>query len=641
MKTRIRREDVIVDSRYKFFNIVLLAFTALVLFRLWYVQIFRGDYYAEVSQRNRMRKIEIPAPRGMIFDRHGKLILGNRPFFDLVYIPQYVENKEVTLNILSRILHAPVSSFERRLKLASSGPKYAPIILKRNLSLNEVSVIESNKIFIPGIDVAIAPRRDYRPEISPHLTGYLAEIDEAQLAELNSDEPENPYFAGDLVGKQGIERRFEKHLRGRRGYRFIQVDAFGRQTKQQDLVDWELPIQPAVPGDDIELTIDLDLQLASRDAFKGKYGAVVVMNPKTGEVYSLISSPGFDPNMYQEGLSQEEWKALISNPFNPLYDKTTGGEYPPGSVYKAVVAIAALNEGVVNQDTSFFCPGHYQLGDQTFHCWERKGHGRVSIERALYRSCDVYFFEVGVQLGVEKIAEYAFKLGLGRQLGLGLNTEKLGLIPTSAWKQLTTRLPWTKGDTPNVAIGQGYDLVTPMQIANLYSTIANGGTVLRPYLLRRIANQAGQTIGEQKPETVWSITDIRPEVFKIVQSALKEVVMNAEGTGKNARVEGVDVAGKTGSAQVVSLKKNRNSLDVSMKWKEHALFAAFAPVQDPEIVVSVVSENDLVGGGGAAAAPVAGKILQTYFKLKAQRSGQSPLTIGTSEENAGPQNVRQ
>jgi penicillin-binding protein 2 len=629
MKPMIRRDNIVVESRFMAFSIGVLAISALLMFRLWYVQIFRGDYYAQVSQRNRIRKIEIPAPRGMIFDRNGKIVLGNRPFFDLVYVPQYVKDRELTLKILSRILHVPMQSLDRKLKQSSSGPKYLPVIIKRNLSLNEVSVIETNKMFLPGIDITVAPRRDYRSDISPHLTGYLAEIDENALNKLNAKNADNPYLPGDLIGKQGLERKLEKFMRGKRGYRFIQVDALGRQTKQQELVDWELPTQPAVPGNDVELTIDLELQLATREAFKGKYGAVIAMNPNSGEILAMLSSPGFDPNMYQEGLSQEDWKALITNPFNPLYDKTTGGEYPPGSVYKAVVAIAALNEGIVTPESSFFCPGFYVLGDQRFHCWERHGHGYVSLKKALYRSCDVYFYEIGVQLGVDKLAEYANQLGLGRKLGVALNTEKPGLIPTSAWKLLTTRVPWTKGDTPNVAIGQGYDLVTPIQLANLYSTIANGGKVLRPYLVKRITNQVGSLIREQKPKTISEVGNIRPEVFSIVRNYLAEVVNHDDGTGKRAALKNIRVAGKTGSAQVVSLKKNNKFDDVSMKWKEHALFAAFAPLENPEIAVAVVSENDAIGGGGAAAAPVAGKILETFFRLKDERNGVKPkLTVG-------------
>jgi penicillin-binding protein 2 len=638
MKPLIRKDNIVVESRFMAFSVVVLSMTLLLMFRLWYVQIFRGDYYAQISQRNRIRKIEIPAPRGVIYDRLGKVVLGNRPFFDLVYVPQYVKDREMTLKILSRILHVPIQQLDRRLKMTASNPKYMPVIIKRNLTLNEVSVIEANKMFLPGIDIIVAPRRDYRPEISPHLTGYLAEIDENMLNRMNQKDAENAYLPGDLVGKQGLERKLEKYLRGKRGYRFIQVDALGRQTKTQDLVDWELPIQPALPGNDVELTIDLDLQIAARDAFKGKYGAVIAMNPKNGEILAMQSSPGFDPSMYQDGFSQEEWKALISNPFNPLYDKTTGGEYPPGSVYKAVVAIAALQERVVTPDTAFFCPGYYNLGDQRFHCWERHGHGSVSLKKALYRSCDIYFYEVGVQLGVDKIAEYALKLGLGRKLGVNLNTEKPGLIPTSAWKMLTTRIPWTKGDTPNIAIGQGYDLVTPIQIANLYSTIGNGGKIWRPFLIKRVTNQVGQKVGDQKPKLLWKANEIRPEVFAVVKEYLADVVNHQEGTGKKAALKHIRVAGKTGSAQVVSLKKNNKFDDVSMKWKEHALFAAFAPVEDPEIAVAVVSENDAIGGGGAAAAPVAGKILETYFRLKEERSGVRPaLTIGHKpEEDAKP-----
>jgi penicillin-binding protein 2 len=628
LKSRVRSGQIIVENRYRFLAIIILCFTSLLSVRLWFVQVYRGPYYRQASQRNRIRQIEVPAPRGMIVDRLGKTILGNRPFFDLAFIPQYVKDKDETLKILSRILHIPIRSLERRIRIAGGGPRYLPIVLKKNLNLDEVSTIEANKMFLPGVDVIVAPRRDYGEVYAPHMIGYLSEIDDVTLKRINKTNPEARYFPGDLIGKQGLEKRYEKFLRGKRGYRFIQVDALGRQTQQQDLVDWELPVQPAIPGNDVELSIDRELQIVVSEAFRGKYGAIVVLNPQTFEILSMISSPGFDPNLYQEGISRGEWKALVSNPFNPLYDKTSGGEYPPGSIYKAVVAIAALQEGVVTTETKVTCPGYYTLGDQTFHCWERRGHGIVNLRKALYRSCDVYFYETGVQLGVDKIAEYALKLGLGRLPGLRLNTEKAGLIPNSAWKQLTQRVPWTKGDTPNVSIGQGYNLVTPLQIASLYATIGNGGVVRRPYVVQRITDNVGREVFREKGSELWKITDIDPQVLNTVKDMLRDVVEHPDGTGKNSKVNGVSVAGKTGSVQVVSLKRNRNFEDVSMKWREHALFAAFAPVDNPEIALAIVSENDAVGGGGASAAPVAGKIIKAFFRLKKERLQANKIARG-------------
>ncbi len=618
--TRIhKQESLLIESRFMWASILVLAVISGLLFRLWYVQIYKGDYYKDVSERNRVRRIEIPAPRGIIYDRHGEVILGNSPFFDLVFIPQYVQDRDTTFKILARLLHVAPSRFEGRLEMAQGQPKFLPITLKRNMSQHEVSIIEANKIFLPGIEVRVSPRRDYGPNIPPHMIGYLREIDPKAMENLNQKTPENPYLLGDLVGKQGIEFRWEEYLRGHRGYRLIQVDAFGRQTQSFEENGWQYPSVAAVPGSDLELTIDKELQKATKDAFAGKNGAVVVLNPQNGEILAAISEPGFDPRAMQTGLSGEDWRQLIENPFKPLLDKTTGGEFPPGSVYKPVIAMAALEEHVIDQNKTYHCPGYFTLGNRRFYCHERRGHGTVNLLAAMMKSCDVFFYQVGVELGVDRIARYAKAFGLGQSLNIKLNMERPGLIPTSAWKMLVHRFPWAAGDTPNVSIGQGYNLMTPMQMASLYASIANGGKVLRPFLVNRVTNHVGETVFEHQPEMIKKIKEISPETFQVVRNTLMAVVMDPKGTGKNANVPGTTVAGKTGSVQVVSLKKNRNQADVSMNWKEHAMFAAFSPVENAEIAVAIVSQNDTVGGGGRSAAPVAGKIIAAYWRLKREK----------------------
>lgn len=632
MKKIFRRESVVVENRFFWASVVLVGMTSILILRLWFVQVYRGEYYRRISENNRIRKIEIPSPRGIILDRYGQVLLGNRPFFDLAYIPQYVKDKETTFKVLSRLLHVPIATFEKRLQLSAGQPKFLPINLKRNLSIHEVSTVQSNRVFLPGIDISVAPRRDYQPDTPAHLLGYLGEINKSKLEELNRHNNENPYMMGDLIGKQGIEARWEPHLRGKRGYRMIQVDAFGRQSHLFDRDRWNLPEVAAVPGDDIILTIDAELQKTTVDAFRGKYGAVVVMNPKNGQILSIVSEPGFDPSIYQVGLSGEEWRALLSDPYHPFLDKTTGGEFPPGSTYKAVVALAALEEKVVDPQSRFFCPGHFTTGNQVFHCHIREGHGQVNMREALMRSCDVYFYRVGVELGVDRIAKYARALGLGQRLGLPLNMERPGLVPTTAWKKLTHRLPWAPGETPPIAIGQGYNLVTPIQLASLYATIANGGSIWKPQIVNKVVSHVGKLILEESPQLIRTVPYISPATYAAVREGLESVVMDEQGTGKRARVEGVRIAGKTGSVQVVSLKKNHNQRDVSMKWKEHAMFAAFAPVEDPEIVVAVVSENDSIGGGGASAAPIAGKILNQYWRLKKQRTPVAAAAAQTVRE---------
>ncbi len=618
MKRIFNQESILVENRFLWASLVVFVISGALLFRLWFLQIYRGEYYQRVSERNRVRRIEIPAPRGIIYDRHGDVVLGNRPFFDLVYIPQYVKDNDTTFKILSRLLHVPASSFKKRLRVNFGRPKFLPISLKRNLSQHEVSTIEANKVFLPGIEVRVAPRRDYKADVSAHMVGYLREIDPRSLKKYNKQNEDNPYLPGDLIGKQGLESKWEKYLRGKRGYRLIQVDAYGRQTQSSEK-DWNFPSVAAIPGSDLVLTIDAELQKFVKKTFNGKYGAIVVLNPRTGEILAQVSEPGFDPEMMQTGLSQEDWRRLTSNQFKPFLDKTTGGEFPPGSIYKPIIAMAALEEKNITPSTTYNCPGYFVLGDSVFHCHKRGGHGLVNLKKALVSSCDVFFYHIGVDLGVDRIARYAKAFGLGARLGVRLNMERPGLVPTSAWKQLVHRFPWTAGDTPNISIGQGYNLMTPMQMASLYATIANGGTVWKPYLVKSVTNHVGETVLEQRPQPLKSVGIISPKNFEIIRSMLHAVVEDPKGTGRNAAIPGRTVAGKTGSAQVVGLKKNRNQDDVSRKWKEHAIFTAFSPVKNAEIVIAVVSQNDVVGGGGRTAAPIAREIISKYWELKENR----------------------
>ena len=636
MSRHYKQESPLVEKRFLWSNILLILIFSTLTVRLWYLQVYKGDYYRKISENNRIRRIEVPAPRGMIFDKNGQVVLGNRPFFDLVYIPQYVKDTETTLRIIASLLHEPVSSFERMLRASRGRPKFLPTTLKRNLSIHEVSLIESNKVFLPGIEINVAPRRDYNDHTPPHIVGYMGEISAKNLKAKNEEDPDNPYLPGDLIGKQGLESRWEKELRGKRGYRLIQVDAFGRQTSMFEHEGWSLPVRPAVPGSDLILTLDIELQKAVKKAFQGKNGAVVVMNPRNGEILAMLSSPDYKPSIYQDGLSVDKWQSLILDPFKPLFDKTTGGSFAPGSVYKPVVALAALSENLVTSATKHNCRGAFELGRDVFHCWHRGGHGKTDMRNALMKSCDIYFYNIGVELGVDKIAKYALDLGLGERLGVMLNKEDPGLIPTTAWKKKSSRYGWTLGDIPSIAIGQGANLLTPVQIASLFGTIANGGKVWRPFIVRRVVNHVGETILEHRPELIKTSKFISQEHFALMRDILKDVVMSPQGTGRRARVPGVTVAGKTGSAQVVNLKRNRNrrTSTVSMKWQEHAMFAAFSPVEDAEIALAIVSENDQHGGGASSAAPIAGKIIAAYWELKKNAKPEQHLKVSQKPETA-------
>ncbi len=629
---RRHSESPIHEGRFLAGGLAIFLVLAVLLIRIWYLQIYKGEYYLQISENNRIRRMDIAAPRGMIYDHVGRLILGNRPFFDLILIPQYIQSEERTLRVISNLLHVSFADLQAEVRRVRGQPKFLPVILKRNLSLHEVAIIEGQKSFLPGIDINIAPRRDYHDDSPAHILGYVGEISAEAMKSMNQKDPENPYLMGELIGKHGLELQWEQQLRGKRGYKYIQVDALGRQTRLAEDMGWKFPISQAVPGVDLTLTLDMELQRVAVQAFQGKQGTVIAMNPQNGEILAMVSSPDFNPAIYQEGISQEKWQALVNDPFKPLFDKTTGGTFPPGSAYKTIVAIAALEEGIINPNSTYFCPGVFTLGRQPFHCHKRQGHGTINLSQALLLSCDVYFYHLGMELGIDRIAKYAKAFGLGQKLGFRLNREEPGLIPTTDWWRKYFHSAPNKGDIPSLAIGQGANSVTPLQLASVYATIANGGKVWRPYIVKKATNSSGETVFEQKPDLIREVTLIKPETYKLMRDFLLQVVEDPRGTGKRARVEGVQVAGKSSTVQVVSLKKTSNIKAARMQWREHALFTAFAPVDNSEILVAVVSENDLTGGGGAAAAPVAQKILQAYWDAK---NGKSPVveTLAPAKEN--------
>lgn len=597
-------------------SFILILFISLLALRAWFLQIYRGDYYTKLSENNRIRRIDIPAPRGLIYDRYGKLILGNKRMYDLLYIPQYVQNEEETLKALSKLLHRDPSSFAKIIKRHRGEPKFIPILLKQNLSIHERSLIESNKDKLSGIDIRGVSKRKYQPDLPVHLIGYLSEH------RGDSQEEDYTYLPGDLSGKQGLERVWEKELRGERGFRYTQVDALGREVNSEDnLVRFSLPEIKAIPGNEIHLTIDWDLQQAALKAFRGKNGAVIVMNPQNGQILALLSAPSYDPQIFQDGLSVDQWESLLNDPFKPLFDKTTGGLFSPGSVYKPLIGLAALEEGIISSKNTHHCSGLIKLGSRKFHCHNRWGHGSVNLTKAMLSSCDVFFYQLGIDLGIDRMEKYARDFYLGEKLDFNLNKEYAGLVPSAKWKREVQGGSVTAGDLANLAIGQGALLMTPLHMASFFSTIANMGYVWRPYVVDHLSDKHGNITLQNKPELLHEVAFVKKVNFKLIKEALYEVVENVQGTGHKAHLPGIPVAGKTGSVQVVSLEKNRSRAKstVSMKWQEHSMFASFSPLEEPEVVVIIVSEHDSEGGGGAQSAPIARSILEAYWNGKKMR----------------------
>jgi len=587
--------------------VTLSLFASTVFFllftRLWYLQILKTESFRDLSENNRLRFLPVAASRGGILDRNGKELVKNRPSFSVAVIQKDVQDKDALLDRLARILKVERKELEERWEKGKGRAKYYPIVLASGISREQLEVLEENNLSLPGVNIEMKPVRDYTNGIlAAHLLGPIGEVTEADL---DSDAFQE-YNPGDYVGKSGIERSWEQDLHGADGGRQIEVDALGRVLRN-------IRESRPVDGNTLILTIDQELQKTAEQAFGDQAGAAVAMDVNSGEILAFVSNPGFDPALFSGRMTPQQWDSYLNDRRHPLENKALKGQYPPGSTFKIVTALAALEEGVIDEQSSVVCTGSYTMGTKKFGCWDKKGHGRVTLRRALKESCDVYFYQLGERLGVDRIAAYARKLGLGTPMGVGLESEKGGLIPTIAWKEKKFKKKWYSGETLPVAIGQGYVLMTPVQLASMIATVANEGTVYRPHLVKKVMDQDGKLLKEFLPEIIGT-TGIKPASYELVKEGLAAVVNERGGTGGLARLYEVKVAGKTGTSQVVKLPDSKGY--VPYQFRDHALFVAFAPYDKPEIAVAVVIEHGMHGGGSAA--PIAGRILKAYFEGKGQ-----------------------
>lgn len=582
--------------------VVVTVLFFLLLLRLWYLQIIKVDDYRAMSENNRLRFLPVAASRGALMDRNGTVMVNNRPSFSLSIIPQEVKDVEGMLDRLATLLKLDRAELQERWEKTKGRARYYPVVIAVNITQDQVEIVEENRLRLPGVEVSVKPIREYAFQNSAaHLLGYIGEVSDKELdAPAYSD-----YNPGDYIGKNGIEKAWENELHGSDGGRQLEVDSRGRVLR---VISENSP----TVGNSLVLTVDSRLQRTAEQAFGGQAGAAVVMNVYNGEVLAFVSNPTFDPSLFAGRIPADIWKGYLEDKRHPLENKALSGQYPPGSTFKMVTALAGLEAGVINENTSVYCDGAYEMGSSKFRCWSKSGHGSVNLRKSLKESCDVYYYQLGEKLGVDRIAAIAERFMLGRELGIGLQHEKKGLIPTVAWKLKRFGKKWFPGETLPVAIGQGYVLMTPIQLVSMVATVANEGTIYRPHLVKRVVDPDGKTVKEFSPE-VLGTTGISPASFKKVKQGLFAVVNDPGGTGANARLWDVKVAGKTGTSQVVKLGEDRKKA-VAYQYKDHGLFVAFAPFDKPEIAVAVVVEHG--GGGGAVAAPIAGKILRSYFDLQ-------------------------
>ncbi len=587
--------------------VVALCFSALVG-RLWYLQLLQGDYFRQQSENNRVRLVDVPPRRGRIYDRKGRLLADNRPAFTLAVVPEDVSDWGQLARRLHRLVGINPAELVKARAAHRGQPPFKPIRVHSHLNRQELALLETFRYELPGVKVLVEYRRAYlSPRMTAHAIGYLGEINQRELAAA----PRSLYRMGDYVGRYGLEASRERMLHGRRGARQVEVDALGRELEVLDEVH-------AVPGNSLVLSLDLDLQRAAAKALKGEAGAVVALSPKTGEVYCLYSAPSFDQNRFITGLTDQQWRAISTDERHPLKDRAISGLYPPGSTYKIVTAAAGLAEGVITPETTFFCSGQIPFGRRVYKCWAIKkgGHGHVDLHKAIRESCDVYFYRVGMRLGVDRLARYARAFGLGRPTGIQLPNESGGLVPTSAWKKKRFGEPWQDGETLSLAIGQGFNLVTPLQLARMVAVVANGGRLVTPTLVKEVIPPDGRPPVPEPPGVATRVP-VKPEYLALVAKGLVAVINEPGGTARRVRLPGITVAGKTGTAQVVGLKFEKSFGKAKMvpwKYRSHALFVCYAPAEDPEIAVAVVVEHG--GHGGSVAGPVAKAVLEAYFGIE-------------------------
>jgi penicillin-binding protein 2 len=591
---REHRDDLV--FRLKLMSRLVTGLLVLIAVGFWFVQLVQGDYYRELAENNRLRKLPIQAPRGLIYDRKGRLLVENVPSYNLMLDRSRSGDLPRAVQFAASVLGRPVPELQALLQGYSAIPDFKPVLLAENLTLSQVSRLGVTALEFPEFEVEVQHLRLYRHrEQTAHMLGYLGEATEKEI-----EASEGLYEPGDLVGKKGIEQTYDRILRGEDGERAVVVDSRGR------LLD-EYGRQEAVPGQNLVLTIDLDLQQEAARWLTGpeKVGAIVALDPRNGEVLALVSSPSYNPNLFARRLQRKDWQALIEDPHHPLQNRAIQNYYSPGSTFKIIMATAGLTEGLVNERSAVGCGGGASFYGRYFRCWKKGGHGTVAAHGALKHSCDVYFYSLGQRMGIERIAQYSRLFGLGSLTGIDIQGEKKGLVPDTEWALKVRGMKWYPGETISVSIGQGPVLMTPLQMAEMTAIVANGGRKVIPHLIK----------GADLPEPEHVALD--ENALRIVRQGLWAVVNEPGGTAYwSARVPGAEMAGKTGTVQVIAQSARTDAKALPFKFRDHAWFTSFAPAQDPEIVVAVFAEHG--GSGSKSAAPIAQAIHAKYFKVDLQ-----------------------
>lgn len=606
------------QHRYPWLFYSIAFALSLLSCRLVYLQLYRGSFYRRFSEKNSLRKEKMPGPRGLVFDRNYKLLVDNRLQMDVTLTPQFAGEGEQVIQKLAEISGEPYDRLLSRFQEKKKGqPKFQPVTVLEDAAWPVIVKIESSKRLLQGVEVETRIRRTYlQGETGAHLFGYLSEVTKNDI---DANLKRGAYYElGDWIGRAGLERKWEKYLRGHDGQRFVVVNAHGHRVAQSasdiaftGALKRDIPTQS---GYNLVLTIDADLQEAAVAGMRGKMGAVVALDPRTGEVLAMISQPSYDPTeLTSKGA--ELWQSFTKNRWGPLRNKGVMDHFPPGSIFKPFVALAGLEAGVIDENTTVNCTGGMRFGNRVYHC--HKTHGLVNLNKAISGSCDIFFYQLATRLGVDPISRMGMNYGFGAKTGIELLNEASGLMPTEAWKQQTFNQPWTPGENLSTSIGQGYNLVTPLQMANAYSALVNGGNLYQPYLISRVELQDGKVVQQFGPK-VLRTHRVDPKFIKVIKQGLYDVANLPGATAYTAmHMKGNLVSGKTGTVQTYTQTKEelkRPCYTHSFDKRDHGWFMGYAPSDNPEIVVAVFGMHECSGSKGAA--PVARVIFEKWWEKK-------------------------
>jgi penicillin-binding protein 2 len=626
------RDEKVSPVRLTAVQYIILAIFMILAYGLWQLQVMQSDKYATLAEKNRVRNVPILAPRGKILDREGRIIVDNYPSFTALLLRDSSRDLSADAGLIAQGLHLDAKEVRDRIRHFASMPQYQPIFLKDDITPDELAFVESHRNELPELDTIVAHRRLYpRNGFMAHLIGYVGEVSEEML-----NQPRWEFYnPGDVVGKSGVELQYNQILMGKNGQRRAVVNSKGREVSRLDETQAE-------PGKQLKLTVDLDLQIAAEQALGEKNGAIVAMDPRNGEILAMVSRPTFDPNDFAVRVSRDQWSKLVNDDDHPLLNKAIQAQLAPGSTFKIIMATAGLQEGIA-QDMHVICNGGATFYGRYFKCWvtaEHRSHGMVEISKAIYQSCDVFFYTLAEKLGIDRIAKYATLFGLGQKTGIDLPQEVSGVMPSEEWKVRNFKQKWYAGETISVGIGQGAVAVTPIQLARAIGAIASGGLLVRPH----VTNPA------ELPANVIPATDalhpvkipIDPANWEIITDAMSNVPTPL-GTAGSAHLQGIDFAGKTGSAQTVSNALKAKTANGKSKYKDNAWFVGVTPRRNPEIVVAVLFEG---GEHGQFAARIAAQVVKAYVEKQRHQptkvaQGNKKVEIGAVWNSASPDGTDQ